>query len=424
MPAIEVEPVSYTHLDVYKRQAMYLIKMDSTINGVGIVPERFKKIKIPPTDLRSRLLHSGRVEKSTDLRALNSRTITDIDRLLKNMQQEAVTLQFEVLGDTHINYEQIMLWIKAMRWFEPDEMSATCTEHRPQRYNDEEFSIMLRSSLDSNNFSIHQEETRGDHPFGIVSVEYNTLRTCFYARIDMDVFITNHQEICERFENLFIRFHGVAGFIENNFDAWARSHINSIHDMEKYGFSTVGVEYSYPNSYADENKAINKHCLPWHIDGWNGISFQVCWGMWYGPDCYRIFPQHKMADFRNCADNADLGDGFRRIILYENILYCNAPESRARQWSFRNHLEMCEVIRKLNLGPMPPKEAYVTGRDPVSEFFTEGAPFSHGGDRFAKVYIDHNEKTCLKSKAVGYMYVEYKNNKVIFKEKVLYNDPC
>ncbi len=401
------------------KNAAYILK----VNGGST---EIKEFRIQSTDLhlRKQLLQSDSLEQEVYCKSSESSVQKpDIAKRIECMQREAVVFRIDVLGDTHIKYEEVMHWINSMLWFKPNEMSFSCNGYRARRFNEKTFEALLRDTLKSGErFSIFLEENCEPHPFGMVSVEYDTLRTCFSARIQMDTYILNSQVILDRFEKLFIHFNGLCGYLENNFDVWARSCLNSEYALVEYGFSTVGVEYTYPNSFANGNKAVNPHCLPWHVDEIKGIPYYACYGMWFGPAYYEIFPEEKVAGFKDCAENIALGNGFRRIFLYDDIMDCNAVENRRRQWSFRKHLDMCETIRKLNLGPLPPAEAYATGRDPYSEIFTEGSPFPHGGDRYAKVYTDNNGKTCPKSKAAGYMYVEYKDNAVIFKEKVPFDE--
>ena len=62
--------------------------MNSDVNGGKFDPKRVEKMNIPPTDLRTQLLYSKRVEcgsvgESDDSGALLSTTVTDTDQLLK-----------------------------------------------------------------------------------------------------------------------------------------------------------------------------------------------------------------------------------------------------------------------------------------------------------------------------------------------------
>ena len=349
--------------------------------------------------------------------------ISNAGQELKKMQNEAVCFQMEVIGnkpgDNPVDKEKIRQWMESMQWFQPEKVFAAYdNKYHDMIYSEKKFEDLLHRSSDSDSFIIGFEGNCMDNRFGILSVQHNTARTLFYMRIDMKMFNQKRYEILETFERLFFDFHGAVGYLENNFDAWARSCLNSKFDLESYGFSTIGVEYSSRKSFSNGNQAINPHCLPWHVDGWNGITFRASYGMWFGPDYFRVFSEEKVASFTNCAENIDLGKGCRRIFLYDNIVDCNTLESRERQWAFRQHLDMCETIRKLNKGPIPSIDPAIIGKDPISDSFTEGAPFPQGGDRYTKVYIDANGKTCPRSLATGYMYVEYLNSRIIYKEKI------
>lgn len=80
--------IFYHIYDFPIKDAMYIIKMNSDVNGGKFDPKRVEKMNIPPTDLRTQLLYSKRVEcgsvgESDDSGALLSTTVTDTDQLLK-----------------------------------------------------------------------------------------------------------------------------------------------------------------------------------------------------------------------------------------------------------------------------------------------------------------------------------------------------
>lgn len=103
------------------------------------------------------------------------------------------------------------------------------------------------------------------------------------------------------------------------------------------------------------------------------------------------------------------------FFLYDDIMDFNNPENRAKQWAFRNHVNMEGIIHNIKYTP---KHA-TPHHNPEIEFSV--GEFEHGGDLIARHYFDKKGKPALKSHAVGYFYKEFKNNQEIHSGKVYFN---
>ena len=410
--------------------ASYLIKINDTGDRRKAASAIGKALRAHPTNFRE-------TAPAQPLRDIEN-PFDPVQRREK-AENSAVSFRLYVLGDMHIKREHIVAWLRNMARFLPDEVDGSALEPPTPtwRYSLDEIygntapenppycvqaiRQAVEDSLAEGEFHLHLAGISADGVRCGGYIDYRRHRTEMSVNLSLADYRQNCKEILRRFEALFIRFGGMFGYIVKLFDETCQN-AQYKDELDRYALPADGVVF-LPKKPWDVSRPIDPHCMPGHADHWiGGVGFQACYGMWFGPAYYEIFPEEKVAGFKDCAENIALGNGFRRIFLYDDIMDCNAVENRRRQWSFRKHLDMCETIRKLNLGPLPPAEAYATGRDPYSEIFTEGSPFPHGGDRYAKVYTDNNGKTCPKSKAAGYMYVEYKDNAVIFKEKVPFDE--
>lgn len=339
------------------------------------------------------------------------------------MDDRTIVFEFFLYGNLHPTYEAVTAWLEGMMRFDPKRIRYNL---KKRRYNTKAYEEVIKSAVSRSNFTIEISEKWfesecKDHWPRYVSIKYRRECTCFRATTILEDYEKNEEGLLSRFQSYFQQYGGLIGYVFDEFDQWRYQNAYSKADLEQYGLSLDGVAF-FEKEIWDSSERIDKHySFPGHTDFYGEIDFHPSYRMWFGPDIYTFFSNEELETFQDCAENTDLGNGYRRIYLYKNISDYNLPENRARQWAFRNQLNMCrrinDMINKEGFKPKD-KDSAVDG----GVIILRGGPFPHGGDFLYKEFIDSAGKRCMESEAAGYVYCEQKGNIVLSKGRVLFEN--
>lgn len=77
------------------------------------------------------------------------------------------------------------------------------------------------------------------------------------------------------------------------------------------------------------------------------LWFGACAEMYFSKLYYNYIPEYKWNRFTNCNENIVLGNGIRKIVLYDNLDTFDTAENRKKQLGFRKDLGMDIIAREL-----------------------------------------------------------------------------
>lgn len=95
---------------------------------------------------------------------------------------------------------------------------------------------------------------------------------------------------------------------------------------------------------------ISIESLPGHSHQMNydeKLWFGSSWQMYFSPVYYKYIPKFLFDDFQDCYEHKVFENGLRRITLYENPEDYDLPESRAKQWAFRQQVGIDSIAHEL-----------------------------------------------------------------------------
>lgn len=247
--------------------------------------------------------------------------ISDLKAAFPNMCESwgrTVVFSMTVDGNT-LTFDQCKEWFERMTTFKVHYMAGnTATKLYNRLYKEKKFYSGLKNDFKLGHFlyTLQPKYEDNSHPIEYIYILYDIIKSDLIAFMNIDYFDEHKDKILKDFNEMFISFNGCMGYICNYFDNVI---LQNPKDAKVY--TELGIDLSTVKIIPGQMTGlwydqIDVQCLPGHKDILSGfLPFQVCYGMWFGPDYYRFIQEENVASFTDCEKNVDLGNGFRYIFF-------------------------------------------------------------------------------------------------------------
>jgi hypothetical protein len=307
-----------------------------------------------------------------------------------------------ILKSEQATEHTIRNWIYSLLLFKPQHMIAKkltngkfrsaniqkLSENLGEELNTTRASIMIKDN--ENSISIHKGSIHKD-------------ATSCSCSLEKEIYENNKQEISAILDE-YIKCGAIVAYIHSLEDSvWQNQENIGHYNLMKKSLDGVALKDVNGKQVVDIEQNPGHHHRP------NGIWFGANWRMWFGNEYYQYIAKDVLETLKNCYENIEIGNGCRRITLYESPWDYEKPEHRERQLSFRYAVGMDLVAHRLM-----EEGKKVIQTDAEMEIFT--GEFEHGGVRLIKHYRDPEGKLILRSLASEVEIVELgKHGEVLWK---------